>query len=98
MWGWKAVERRIEQSVTLEQARTIIKQAEFSEHVNNPEHAILRRAGTQLTVKGEKVGIEVAIAKTETGLFLQARYDTLVLFDTGDLEKFADDLVSKLKA
>jgi hypothetical protein len=98
MWGWKAIERRIEPSVTLDQAKTIMKEAGFSEHIANPEHSVFRRAGTQLAVKGEKFALEVALAKAEAGLFLQARYDTFVLFDTGDLEKLADDLEAKLKA
>ena len=97
MWGWKAIERRIEPSVTLDQAKTIMKAAGFSEHITNPEHSVFRRAGTQLAVKGEKFAHEVALAKAEAGLFIQARYDTFVLFDTGDLEKIADDLAAKLK-
>jgi hypothetical protein len=98
MWGWKAAERTIEPSVTLEQARAIMKEAGFAEHFANPEHAIFRRAGTQLALKGEKFSIEVALARAEGGLFLQARYDTFVLFDTGDLEKFADNLAAKLRS
>jgi len=96
--GWKAAERKIEPSIPLEQAKTILKEAGFIEHIANPEHAIFKRAGTQATLKGEKCYLEVTLAKTETGLFLQARYDTFVLFDTGDLDKFADDLSTKLKA
>jgi hypothetical protein len=98
MWGWKAAERRIEPSITLEQAKTIMKGAGFSEHIASPEYAIFRRAGTQLAVQGENLAVEVALAKTEAGLFLQARYGTFVLFDTGDMQKLADDLVAKLKA
>ena len=98
MWGWKAVERMIEPSVTWEEAHLILKEAGFMEHVANPEHAIFRRDGTQLTTEGEKLPFEVALAKTETGLFLQARYDAFVLFDTGDLEKIADGLAAKLAA
>jgi len=97
MWGWKPVERTIEPSVTLEQARTIMKEAGFDEHVAHPDHVIFRRAGTQLTAKGERFPIEVALAKSEAGLFLQARYDTFALFDTGDLKKLSDELVGKLK-
>mgnify|MGYP006281537575 CR=1 FL=1 len=96
MWGWKPVERNIETSVTLEQACSIMKEAGFDEHVTNPDHVIFRRTGTQLTVKGEKFPIEVALAKSGGGLFLQVRYDTFALFDTGDLAKLADELVAKL--
>ncbi len=92
------MERRIGQSVTLEQAKGIMKEAGFSEHIATPEHVIFRRAGTQLAVKGEDFSIEVALAKAEAGLFLQARYDTFVLFDTGNLEELADDLAATLRA
>jgi hypothetical protein len=98
MLGWKVAERKIEPSIPLEQAETILKEAGFIEHIANPEHAIFKRPGTQLALKGENAPLEVALAKTETGLFLQARYDTFVLFDTGDLEKLADDLSAKFKA
>jgi len=98
MWGWKAAERKIESGVTLEQAKSIMNAAGFIEHVANPEHAIFRRAGTQMTLRGEQFPVEVALAKAEGGLFFQARYDAFVLFDTGDLEKLADGLVVKLKA
>ena len=76
----------------------IMKEARFIEHIANPEHAIFKRAGTQLALKGEKFSVEVALAESESGPFLQTRYDTFVLFDTGDLEKLADDLAAKLKA
>ena len=96
MWGWKPVERNIETSVTLEQACSIMKEAGFDAHITNPDHVIFRRTGTQLTVKGEKFPIEVALAKSGGGLFLQVRYDTFALFDTGDLAKLADELVAKI--
>lgn len=96
MLGWKTVEKTIDPSVSLEEARTILREAGFREHVVNPEHIIFKRSGTQLTVKGNKIPIEVAVAKAESGLFLQARYDTFALFDTGDLAKVADDLAAKL--
>ncbi len=96
MWGWKAVQRTISSSVSLEKAREILKDCGFIANVENPTHIILKRPGTQLTVKGESVPIELALAKAESGLFLQLRYDTFVLFDTGDLDRLADELSAKL--
>ena len=99
MWGWKAVERRIDPSVSLEQAKTTMKEEGFAEHITNPEHIIFRRAGRQLLpLRGERAYLEVALAKAEAGRFLQVRYDMFILFDTGDLERVADELVEKLKA
>ena len=40
--GWKAAERKIEPSIPLEQAKTILKEAGFIEHIANPEHAIFK--------------------------------------------------------
>ena len=96
MLGWKAVEKTIDPSVPLEEARAILKEAGFREHAVNPEHIIFKRSGTQVAIKGEELSIEVAVAKAESGLFLQVRYDTFALFDTGDLAKVADGLAAKL--
>lgn len=96
MWGWKTVERQLSPSVSLDEARDILIREGFSEHVKNPSHVIMRRSGTQLAVSGEKFPIELVIAEAESGLFLQLRYDTFVLFDTGDLGQLADSLAEKL--
>ena len=96
MLGWKAVERKIDPSVTLEHAREILTAYGLEEHVVNPEHIVFKQTGTQFALKGKNFPIEVAVAKAESGLFLQARYDTFVLFDTGDLDKLAEELVQKL--
>jgi len=96
MWGWKIVEREIEPGVSLERGREIIKEAGFKENILNPAYVIFKKGGTVLTAKGEKYPLEAALAKTEEGLFLQLRYDVFVLFDTGDLERFADELAGKL--
>ena len=98
MWGWNIVEREIEPGVSLERAREILQEIGFEENVINPEYVIFKQAGTVLTTKGEKYPLEAALAATESGLFLQIRYDVFVLFDTGDLERFADRLAEKLSA
>ncbi len=96
MWGWKTVERQITPSISLENARDLLIEEGFSEHVANPNHIIMKRSGTQLAVSGEKFPVELAVAQAETGLFLQLRYDTFALFDTGDLGRLADSLAEKL--
>lgn len=97
MWGWKTVERQVNPSVSIEEARNIAVQNGFVEHIKNPSHVVLKRSGTQLTASIEKVPLELAIAEAEEGLFLQLRYDTFVLGDTGDLDNLADDLAAKLR-
>jgi hypothetical protein len=97
MIGWKPAERRIPDAVGLSEAKRILEHDGFSTHVDNPGHAILRREGTQLSTSGEEFPLEVAIAEAEQGLHLQIRYDTFVLFDTGDLDQFADEVSAELR-
>jgi len=98
MWGWKVVERRVEPSVNWEQINTVMEDAGLTKRIANLEHAIFQKPGTQFSLKGENFDIEMTVARAEAGLFLQARYDRFVLFDTGDLENFVDSLVSKLQS
>ena len=98
MLGWKPVERRIGPSLSLNEAKAVLEDMGFEERVVNPEHIIMKREGTQRTLKGEELPIEAAVAKAESGLFLQVRYATFALFDTGDLESFTDELASRLAA
>jgi hypothetical protein len=97
MLGWKAVERRVEPGVAFELGQTILKAAGFKMHFNNPEYALFRRSGTQWAIKGERLPIEISLARTNAGLLLRARYDAFVFFDTGDLEKYTDELAAHLK-
>ena len=97
MWGWKTVERQVNPSVGLAEARDIVVQEGFTEHVKNPSHIVFKRSGTTLTVSGEKAPLEMAIAEADDGLFLQLRYDAFMAFDTGDLDRLADELVARLQ-
>lgn len=97
MWGWKTVGRQVSPSVSLDEACDILRREGFSEHVKNPGHVIMKRSGTSLTVFGEEIPIELAIAEAESGLFLQLRYDAFVLLDTGDLAQLADSLAENLR-
>ena len=94
MLGWKAVEKSIGSGISLEEAQAIMIEKGFDVYVSNPGHIIFKRSGTQWTFSMKKIPVEVAIAKSESGLFIQARYDAFVLFDTGDLEKFINELVA----
>ncbi len=97
MWGWKTVERQVNPSVSIGEAKEIAVQNGFTVHIKNPSHVVLKRSGTSDTVSVKKVPLELAIAEADAGLFLQLRYDTFVLADTGDLHKLADDLAAKLR-
>ena len=101
MWGWKTVERIIEPSVSFEEGKAVLQEQGFRLHASNPTHAVFKSEGTQnpwttLAPEGENVPIELAIAATKEGLYLQLRYETFCLFDTGDLSRFSDEIAAGL--
>lgn len=98
MIGWKPVERHVSDGVDLTEAKQRLEAQGFTTHVDNPQHAVLRRDGARLSLTGEDLPLEVAVAEAERGLYLQLRYDTFVLFDTGDLEQVADETASILSS
>lgn len=95
MWGWKAVERTVEPSCTFDRAGELLQEQGFEIAVQNPSHAIFRKAGSELATSAEKLPLELALARSEAGLFFQLRYGCFVLFDTGDLEELADELAAR---
>jgi hypothetical protein len=94
MDGWNAVERTVDEPVLLDTAVERVEAQGFEQVVRNPGHVLLKRDGTQWTLRGERAPLELALAESDGGLFLQLRYDTFVAFDTGDLEALADELAS----
>lgn len=94
MDGWKTVERAVPGPVLIDTAVARATELGFAVHARQPGHVVLHRDGTQLTTRGDRFPLELTIAEAEDGLFLRLRYDTFVLFDTGDLERLADDLAA----
>ena len=46
--------------------------------------------------KGRNLPLELAIAESGRGLFIQLRYETFLLFDTGDLNEIAGEIAAEL--
>jgi hypothetical protein len=86
MWGWKAVERLIEPSVSFDDAKQILQRNAFRLRASQPGFAVFERPGTDSPWTTPSLG----------GLFLQLRYATFVLFDTGDLSRLADEIAELL--
>jgi len=98
MWGWKSVERFID-NVPYETAKKyIVDEFQFFEKKVNESYSIFQRSGTQLTIHGKNFPLELAFAKKDHGIFLQLRYDFFMFFDTGDLSRFADEIIERLTA
>lgn len=92
MRGWKPVERNVEDPVLLDTAVERVEELGFAPVTRNPGHVVLRRGGTQLATRGDRFPLELALAESDEGVYLQLRYDTFVAFDTGDLDELADEL------
>lgn len=103
MWGWKNVERIVEPAVSFDEAKQLLVCEGFHIVSSHPHHVVLEGDGdenswTTLAPSGEQLPIELAVGLSETGLFLHLRYRTLVLFDTGDLNRFADRIATFLRS
>lgn len=96
MRGWKPATRALQDISMAEAAERLLRQG-FNEHDTGDGYALFKRLGTELTASSHKIPLEVALVKEpEGGIEMQLRYDTFVLFDTGDLETEADRIVRTL--
>ncbi len=102
MLGWKTVERKIPTNLLIDEAIEEATKIGFEISNENPGFTVLHRkgvwwaSGTGPVKSGaeerKQVPIELGIAESEEGIYFQLRYGTFVAFDTGDLEKFANEL------
>lgn len=97
MDGWDAVERNVDEPVLLDTAVERAESMGFEQVVRNPGHVLLKRPGTQWTLRGERLPLELSLAESDDGVFLRLRYDTFVAFDSGDLHAVADGLVQVMR-
>lgn len=103
MWGWKSVERTVEPAVSFEEAKRLLVCEGFRIVMSHPHHVVLEGEGDEngwstLAPDGQQLPIELAVGCSTNGLFLLLRYRTLVLFDTGDLNRFADRIQDFLRS
>lgn len=86
MLGWQTVSG-IVNDVDMETALMVLRKERFIVKEHGEHHALLHRKGTEFTSQGKKVSMEAALIVDKDSLRLELRYNTFVLFDTGDLEK-----------
>jgi hypothetical protein len=84
--------------VPIDTARELLTDKGFEEQSGDSKHATFTRDGTWFTTSGDKIPVELAIAETDTGLVSHLRYRSFVLFDTGDLDQFGDEIAELLRA
>jgi len=56
-------------------------------HTEDDKSLVLRKTGTEFTISGEKCPKELSIFFKNQETEVSLKYDTFVLFDTGDLQE-----------
>lgn len=95
MLGWKSVQETIE-NITLNEMKMYLRQERFVLKEEGEYYAVLQRKGTELTVEGKKLPLEVALIQEANHIKIHLRYNTFVLFDTGDLKKELDLIIKRI--
>lgn len=97
MWGWKSIERSVATGAGLDSARAILVDRGYEVSKETDGVLFMKKPGTQFALQGQKMPVEIAVATSSDGLFLQARYASFVLFDTGDLESHLNDIINDIE-
>gem|GEM_PF-3737006 len=97
MWSRRVIERRIGISVSMNEARSIMRQAGFMEFAVNSEYFIYKKKGRIIPLTASGAPIEIVVVKAGKGLLVKSRYSTVILFDNGYLDKLTDDFVAKFE-
>jgi len=65
-------------------------------HTEDDKSVVLRKAGTEFTTAGEKFPKELSIFFKNNETEIALKYDTFVLFDTGDLQEELDLISNRI--
>jgi len=65
-------------------------------HTEDDKSVVMRKAGTEFTFEGEKFPKELIISFKKDKTEIALKYDTLVLFDSGDLQKELDLISNRI--
>ena len=67
-------------------------------HTEDDKTLVLRKAGTEFTTSGEKFPKELSILFKTNETDVSLKYDTFVLFDTGDLQEELNLISNRITA
>lgn len=92
----KAKITTFKESLNKEKCITFFIRYGYFVHTEGDKSVVMRKAGTEFTTAGEKFPKELSISfkKNETEIAL--KYDTFVLFDTGDLQEELDLISNRI--
>ena len=92
----KAKTTKLEQILNKEKCINFFIRYGYFIHTENDEKLVLRKSGTEFTTSGEKFPKELSISFNNTGTEISLKYDTFVLFDTGDLQEELDLISNRI--
>ncbi len=93
--GWATAEREIEGAL-VDQVVERASGIGFTPITRDVGQTVLRRGGAHLAARSSSMPLELTLSETEEGVRARLRYDTFVVFDTGDLEELLDRLIPEL--
>lgn len=65
-------------------------------HTEDNQSLVMRKPGTEFTTAGEKFPKELSISFKNNETEIALKYDTFVLFDTGDLKEELDLIINRI--
>ncbi len=65
-------------------------------HTEDDKTLVMRKSGTEFTTSGDKIPKELSILFKNNETEVSLKYDTFVLFDTGDLQEELDLISNRI--
>ncbi|WP_031428329.1 hypothetical protein [Flavimarina sp. Hel_I_48] len=93
----KAKKITFKESLNREKCITFFIRYGYFVHTEDDQILVMRKAGSQLTVDGEKFPKELSIFFKSNETEIALKYNTFVLFDTGDLQEELDVISNRIK-
>jgi hypothetical protein len=93
----KAKKTTFKESLNKEKCVTFFIRYGYFIHTEDDQSVVMRKAGTEFTTAGEKFPKELSISFKNNETEIALKYDTFVLFDTGDLQKELDVISNRIK-
>lgn len=92
----KAKTTTFNESLNKEKCITFFIRYGYYIHTEDDKSVVLRKAGTEFTTDGEKFPKELSILFKNNETEIALKYDTFVLFDTGDLQEELDLISNRI--
>jgi hypothetical protein len=86
----------LKQSLNKEKCITFFIRYGYFIHTEDDKNLVLIKSGTEFTTAGDKFPKELALTFKSTETEISLKYDTFVLFDTGDLQEELDLISNRI--